>query len=42
MPLVAVDDDYWKGIVLNKDGAEMTFYYDPKQGLMREEEVQGR
>jgi len=42
LPLVAVGDDYWKGIVLNKEGAEMTFYYDPKQGLMKEEEVQGR
>ena len=42
MPLMAVDDDCWKGIALNKEGAEMTFYYDPKQGLMREEEVQGR
>jgi len=41
LPLVAVDDDCWKGITLNKAGAEMTFYYDPEQGLMKEEEIQG-
>ncbi len=42
MPLVAVDNDCWKGLVLDKKEAEMTFYYDPKLGLMKEAEVQGR
>jgi len=42
LPVMAVDDCCWKGFALNKEGAKMTFYYDPKQGLMREEErVQG-
>ncbi len=41
LPLVAIDGDCWKGTVLNKEGAEMIFYYDLKRGLMKEEEVQG-
>ncbi len=43
LPLTAVDgDDCWKGCVLNIEGAEMTFYYDPKQGLMKEDERQSQ
>lgn len=42
LPMVAVEDGCWKGIALNKEGAEMAFYYDPKQGLLVEKEVQGR
>ncbi len=40
LPLVAADDGCWKGFALNKEGTTMTFYYDPKQGLIKEDEYQ--
>jgi len=42
LPLVAMGDDCWKGAALDKEGAEMTFYYDRERGMMKEEEIQGR
>jgi len=42
LPLVVAGDGCWKGFALNEKGGTMTFYYDPRQGLMREEEAQGR
>jgi CRISPR-associated endonuclease/helicase Cas3 len=38
LPLVAVEDGSWKGSALNKEGVKMTFYYDAKQGMMKEDE----
>ena len=40
MPLEEEGNGCWKGVVLNGKEEKMTFYYDPKQGLMKENERQ--
>ncbi len=40
LPLVADDDDCWRGQTLNKEEEKLTFFYDAKLGMIKEDERQ--